>query len=316
MDLSIVIVNWNAKDYLNKCVASIYENATNLSFEIIVVDNASSDGSAEMLRSEFPSVILIENKNNPGFGAANNQALKRCASEFVLILNPDTEVLDGAFVTMVSFMKQNEKAGAVGAKLLNANGAAQLTCARNFPTLLTEFFWLTTLVRRFPKNRIVGHYLMSYWDHNDKREVDCLSGACIMARQDVLKKLNYFDEDYFIYGEDADLCYRIKKAGWQIWYLPEAEIIHYGGASSKSISEKAVIYDRESLYTYFKKHKGILTAICYKVMCIFIGIGMVCVSAPAYFWFLIKGKDDFRKTLLENRAILLWALNLRKAKDG
>ena len=316
MDLSVVIVNWNARDYLRKCLRSIYENSKGIDVEVFIVDNGSSDESAEMVRKEFPEAKLIENKANAGFGAANNRALKICAGEFALMLNPDTEVLNGAFAAMVNFLKQNGEVGVVGAKLLNADGTIQLTCARNFPTLLTEFFWLTTLVRRFPKNRLVGHYLMSYWDHNDKREVDCLSGACIMARKDLLKKLGYFDENYFMYGEDVDLCYRIKEAGWQIWYLPEAEIIHYGGGSSKSVSEKAVIYDRESVYTYFKKHNGTVTAISYKIMCIFIGIVMVCMSAPAYFWFLIKGKNDFRKILLENRAILSWSLNLRKAKDG
>ncbi len=314
--LSVIIVNWNTKTYLLRCLESIYKNLNDLSLEIFVVDNASSDGSVEAVRKSFPQVFIISNEDNPGFGRANNQALRKCNGKFALILNPDTEISVGSFATMVNFMKQNERVGAVGAKLLNADGTVQLTCARNFPTLLTEFFWLTTMVRRFPKNRIIGKYLMSYWDHNDRREVNCLSGACIMARSAVLKELNYFDEDYFMYGEDVDLCYRIKKAGWQIWYLPEAEIIHYGGASSKIIAEKAAIYDREALYAYFRKHRGELTAISYKMMCVFIGIAMVCISGLTYFWFLIKGKDDFRKILLENRAILLWALNLRKVRDG
>lgn len=309
MDLSIVIVNWNARDYLKKCVASIYKDATNPSFEIIVVDNASSDGSTEMLRNEFPGVILIENKNNLGFGAANNKALKKCASEFVLMLNPDTEVLDGAFAAMVSFMRQNEKAGAVGAKLLNTDGTIQLTCARNFPTLITEFFWLTTLVRRFPKSRVVGKYLMSYWDHKDRREVDCLSGACIMARLEVLKRLNYFDEDYFMYGEDVDLCYCFKKAGWQVWYLPEAEIIHYGGASSKKIAATAAIYDRIAIKVFFKKHYGLLAAIAYRIMCSFIGFSMSAISIIVL---PFSGeREKTKKLFFENLAIFEWSIGLR-----
>ena len=312
MDLSIIIVNWNARDYLRKCLESVNKHSNGLNLEIFVVDNSSNDGSIEMLKREFTKINLIENKNNPGFGAANNQALKKCGSEYVLILNPDTEVSAGALSAMVNFMKENKKAGAVGAKLLSADKTIQFTCARNFPTLLTEFFWLTTLVRRFPNNRLIGGYLMSYWDHNDRREVNCLSGACIMARLEVLRELDYFDEDYFMYGEDIDLCYRIKKAGWNIWYLPEAEIIHYGGVSSKNISERAVIYDRESLYTFFRKHQGVFAAMCYKITCIFVGLIMVFISGIAYLWFLIRGKDDFRKLYLENCAILFWALKLRK----
>src|SRR3990167_2013303 len=309
MDLSIVIVNWNARDYLRKCLESIYGNSEALALEIFVVDNGSSDGSAEMLREKFPNVMLIENKGNPGFGAANNQALKVCASDLVLMLNPDTEVSAGALASMANFLRQNAKAGAVGAKLLNADKTIQLTCARNFPTILSEFFWLTTLVRRFPGNRIIGGYLMSYWDHNDKREVDCLSGACIMARLEVLRKLGYFDEDYFIYGEDVDLCYRIKKAGWQIWYLPEAEITHYGGGSSRGIAEAAAILDRIAIKTFFMKHRGILTAAGYRTMCLFTSLAMSAISGAILLFARERGK--MKKVFLENLAVFEWSAGLR-----
>lgn len=308
MDLSIVIVNWNARDYLRKCLESIYRNAGRLSLEIFVVDNGSGDGSADMLRREFSGVKLIENRDNPGFGAANNQALKRCAADLVLMLNPDTEVSEGALTSMVDFLKWNRRAGAVGAKLLNADRTIQLTCARNFPTLLSEFFWLTTLVRRFPKSRIVGNYLMSYWDHNDRREIDCLSGACIMARLEVLRKLDYFDEDYFIYGEDVDLCYRIKKAGWQIWYLPEAEITHYGGGSSRSIAETAAILDRIAIKIFFRKHRGVLTAAGYRMMCFFIGLCMTAVSGVIFPFAKEGGK--IKKVFFESLAVLEWSAGL------
>ncbi len=309
MDLSIVIVSWNARDYLRKCLTSIYKNSNGLETEIFVVDNGSGDESAGMVRKEFPGVKLIENTANPGFGAANNQALKRCAGKFTLILNPDTEISGRALAEMVNFMRQNGKIGALGAKLLNADGTVQLTCARNFPTMLTEFFWLTTLVRRFPKNRLVGRYLMSYWDHNDKREVDCLSGACVMARRDVLKGIGYFDESYFMYGEDVDLCYRIKKAGWQVWYLPEAEIIHYGGGSSGRIAETAAIYDRISITKFLRKRHGILMAVVYRVMCFFIGLGMSSIFGVALIF--TREREKIRKVFFENLAIFEWAAGLR-----
>ena len=310
-DLSIIIVSWNTKDYLQKCLNSIYENTKGITFEVIVVDNASSDASAQMVKNRFPQAILIENKENLGFGAANNQAIKRSRGKYALILNPDTEISGESLNTMVTFLNENPKVGSVGPKILNPNNSIQLTCARNYPTLSTEFFWLTTLVRRFPKNRVMGRYLMSYWDHTDRREVDCLSGACMMVRRDVLEKMSYFDEDYFMYGEDVDLCYRIKKAGWQIWYLPEAQIIHYGGASSKTIFESATIYDRRAIQLFFKKHYGRLTAGLYRWMCAFIGFAMLLISGLILIYPFIKERWKIKKLFLENKTILLWALKLK-----
>lgn len=310
MDLSIVIVNWNAGIYLKKCLDSVYAACAGLDAEIFVVDNDSTDGSVKAVREDFPCVRILENKDNPGFGAANNQALRLCSGEFVLILNPDTEVRAGALGKITDFLRANRSAGAAGAKLLNADGSIQMTCARNFPGLLTEFFWLTTLVRRFPGNRVVGRYLMSYWDHSDRREVDCLSGAFIMARRKVLEDIGLFDKDYFMYGEDVDLCYRIKKAGWQIWYLPEAEAVHYGGGSSGRIAEKAAVYDRIAISLFFRKHYGLFTAVLYRIMCVFIGAGMTSVAGIALPF--TKDRKKARKVLFENFAILAWSLGLRK----
>lgn len=309
--LSIIIVNWNTKDHLENCLKSIYENTKNITFEIIVVDNASSDGSVEMVRSKFPYVTLIENKENLGFGAANNQGIKTSKGKYILILNPDTVILPGCLDRLMGFLGQYSDVGAVGPKILNPDKTIQITCARNFPTLLTEFFWLTTLVRRFPKNRVIGYYLMSYWDHDDRREVNCLSGACMMVRKDVLEKLELFDEDYFMYGEDVDLCYRIKKASWQIWYLSEAQIIHYGGASSKKISESAAIYDRKAIQLFFRKHYGKLVTGLYRLMCFFISFGMVLSSGLILLFPFIKQRLKVKKIFLENKAILLWALKLK-----
>lgn len=311
MTLSVAIVSWNVKGLLNKCLESVFKAAKELQTEVIVVDNASSDASTEMVKNRFPQAILIENKQNIGFGAANNQAIKRSRGKYVLILNPDTEILGGSLNMMATFLNENPKVGAVGPKILNPDNSIQLTCARNYPTLTTEFFWLTTLVRRFPKNRVIGHYLMSYWDHNDRRQIDCLSGACMMVRRDVLEKSGLFDEGYFMYGEDVDLCYRIKKAGWQIWYLPQAQIIHYGGASSKAISEGASVYDRRAIQLFFRKHYGILNAGLYRTMCALIGFAMSLISGLILIYPFLKERGKFKKLFLENKAILLWALKLK-----
>jgi len=309
MKLSVVIVNWNVKELLAKCLESIFQTSGGLGLEVIVVDNASSDDSAGMLKRDFKNVILIENKQNIGFGAANNLGIKICKGEYILILNPDTEIIGEGLRKMVDFMDRNPNAGAVGPRILNSDGSIQMTCARNFPTLSTEFFWLTTLIRRFPKNKVIGRYLMSFWDHEEKREVDCLSGASMMIRKSAAENLKYFDEDYFMYGDDVDLCYRIKKAGWKIWYLPEAEIIHYGGGSSKGIAETAAIYDRIAIATFFKKHHGILTVIAYRIMCIFIGLSMSIISGTKILFTRNRGK--MRKIFFENLAIFEWAIGLR-----
>lgn len=255
LDLSIVIVNWNTKDLLRGCLRSIYEETGNIQFKVFVVDNASRDGSCKMVKEEFPQIRLIENPENVGFARASNQAIEQAKGKYILLLNPDTIVLENALEKMVRFMKRYPKIGAIGCKILDQNKNIEFSC-RSFPTLSTIFFQSTLLSRILPRNKIIGKYLLSYWGHNDIRDVDWVTGACLMFRKEVIKKVGLFDENMFMYGEDVDWCYRIKKAGYRVCYFPQSQIIHYKGGSSRGWSKKAFVETHRSLYKFFLKHYG------------------------------------------------------------
>lgn len=314
--VSIIIVNWNTKDYLEKCLTSIYETTKDTIFEIIVVDNASSDGSTEIIRSKFSHVTLIENKENSGFGAANNQGIKISKGKYILILNPDTIILPECLDRLVNFLDQHSDVGAIGPKILNPDGTVQLTCARNFPTPLTEFFAYSILFRKFLCNKIFGNYLMTYWDHNDEREVSALSGSCMMFGRKALDEVGLFDENFFMYGEDLDLCYRIKKGGWKIWFLPNAQIVHYGGQSSSQVPVQTFFFDRDSMHRFFLKHYGIISGITHKI------IVLIYTSVIQIFYALSFVLGNYNKRIsLKNKIkktseTLMWALNLTKVKYG
>jgi len=263
LDLSICIVNWNVKDLLKACLGSIYTNTKDISFEVIVVDNNSSDESIRMIKSDFPRVKLIENKINAGFTKANNQAIKIAQGRHIMILNPDTEVVDNALNKMVRFMESRRDCGALGCKLLNTDGSLQMSC-RAFPGLEVMFYSSLFLDQLFPKSRIFGKYLMTWWDFNDVREVDQPMGAALMIRKEVFDKIGLFDENLFIWFDEVDLLYRIKKAGWKIYFTPEAQIKHHLSQSFKqwkSVPQmiNGAIMWRKSRNYFFKKHKGILS---------------------------------------------------------
>lgn len=272
MDISICIVSWNTKDLLYNCIDSIQKKTSGVSYEVIVVDNNSSDGSAKMVKQRFPNCKLIESKNNNGFAKGNNLVLSVATGKYLLYLNPDTVLITNVLYGMFSFMEANKEIGAVGCKLLNQDGLIQFTCARTFPTLFNQFCYFIMLNRLFPTSKSVSTIEMNYWDHKDSREIDCLSGACIFARKDIINKLRGFDENFFMYAEDVDLCYRIKREGWKLYYLANEEIYHLEGASSKKQSQQhfATIAMRESNFHFFIKHYGKTSAKIYKLI-IFIG---------------------------------------------
>jgi len=270
IDLSIIIVSWNIKDFLRRCLSSIYKNPPAGAFEIFVVDNNSNDGTVEMIKKEFPDAILIENNKNLGFARANNQALRVSKDRYALLLNPDTEVLAGTLDGLINFMDNHPFCGALGCKIVYSNGNLQRSC-RSFPTLLSEFWRNTTLDTLFPKNKLIGKYHIGYWEHNDIREVEQLMGACIMARRKTLEETGLLDEQYFMYYEEVDLCYRIKKAGWKIYFTPEAEIIHYAKQSSKQADVDMLVERNKSLYRFFKKHYGRLSVYTLRAI-LFIGM--------------------------------------------
>ena len=228
--LSIIIVSWNVKDLLKKCLESIYQNQGGLELEIFVVDNASTDGTPEMVKNNFPSVILIDNKSNRGFAAANNQAIKLAKGEYILILNPDTEIVSDAFQKSIEFMEQNQKTGILGCQILNPDKTIQPS-VRRLPTFWPIFLIFLKLPKMFPNLPAVKRYLAAGFDYSKIQSVDQVMGAFMLIKKEVFEKIGLFDERFFLWFEEVDLCRRAASAGFEVLYHPEAKIIHYGGQS-------------------------------------------------------------------------------------
>jgi len=269
-DLSICIVTWNVEELLRNCLASIFKNVKNISFEVIVADNASKDNTINMIQSQFPSVKIIRNSTNAGFTIATNKDIKMAGGRYIMILNSDTEVIDGALEKMMQFMEKHPEYGAVAPKLVNADGSLQRS-VKTFPSLEKVFYNTFFLDSLFPKSRIFGKYFMTWWDHNDERDIDQPMGSAIMVRRKVLDEVGLFDEKYYFWFDEVDLCFRIKKAclpagraGWKIRYKPDAQILHHlsqGFRQWKSpaqIIRGAVVW-RKSRNYFFRKHYGFWT---------------------------------------------------------
>ncbi|MFQ5813183.1 MAG: glycosyltransferase, partial [Anaerolineae bacterium] len=201
---------------------------------------------------------------------------------YVLLLNPDTIVLDNALVKMVRFLDSDSGIGALGCKILTVNGEVDFRCARRFPSIWSELFEKTSLAANFPHSRLFGGYLMSYWDHRNDREVDLLLGACIMVRRETIEKIGMMDEDFFMYGDDVEWCYRIKKAGWRVFYYSGAETIHIGGQSRELANMQMSIEALRSMNLFFKKHHGHIYAWIHRILMFFITVGKQLVFHTRY----------------------------------
>lgn len=252
-DLSVIIVNWNTRDLLAGCLQSLHDTIQEASFDIWVVDNASSDCSLEMVRERFPQTHIIANAENVGFVRANNQALERCRGRYVLLLNSDTRALPGSLDAVIQFMDQNPQAGLAGVRLLNADDSFQASYTA-FPTLWREFLILTTLGRRFVRPEFPSYGPQA--DRGPQEIAGYMEGAFLLARREAVEQIGGLDERIFMYAEDVDWCYRFFRAGWGVWYLPNAPIVHYGGQSSKKRRGRmeAELY-RGRVY-FFHKHHG------------------------------------------------------------
>lgn len=252
MDLSISIVSWNTREVLDQCLKSIYENTSGIDFEVIVVDNASSDGSAGMVRDKYPQARLIENADNVGFAVANNQAFEAADSEFFLLLNPDTVVRRDALQDLAAFLDRHDRAGAVGPLVLNADGSLQYSWAK-FPTVWSEL--RGSLVRRIepggcmPDTADAVRSLRPF-------QVDWVGGCCLMVRRSAVKQIGLMDESFFMYSEETDWCYRLHRTGWEVWLNPAAEIVHLGGQSSDKAHDRSRRILHESKVRYARKHWG------------------------------------------------------------
>ncbi len=254
MQLSIVIVNYNVKYFLEQCLLSVFKSGQGLEMEVFVVDNQSVDGSVEMVRKKFPRVKLIVNKENQGFSKANNQAIRQARGRYILLLNPDTVVEDDTLPGVVDFMDKHPKAGALGVKMLDGQGRFLPESKRGLPTPGVAFCKIFGLSALFPKSRIFGRYHLGYLDNDTTHEVDVLSGAFMLLRKEALEKTGLLDESFFMYGEDIDLSHRITKAGYKNYYYPGTRIIHYKGESTKKSSVNYVLVFYNAMIIFARKH--------------------------------------------------------------
>jgi hypothetical protein len=255
LDLSIIIVNWNTQDILRDCLRSIYEQGCERDIEVIVIDNASTDGSVEMVKKDFPQVTLIENSRNLGFARANNIGIHQSSGRYICLVNSDVIVLNGCIEKLISFMDNHPAAGMVGPRILNQDRTLQPSC-RHFPTIWNNLCQALGLNKLFPKSRFFSETFMNYWAHDIVQKVDVLSGCFWMVRREALNKVGLLDEDFFIYGEDLDWCRRFHHAGWDIIFYPNAETIHTGAASSNNDPIRFYIEMQKADLHYWQKHHG------------------------------------------------------------
>lgn len=308
MKLSIAIVNWNTKALLNQCLTSVYANLDGLEAEVIVVDNGSSDGSAEMVRREFPQVKLVEAGENLGFTKANNLAYNMSSGKYFLLLNSDTVVLPGAISALVSFLDEHEEAGAVGSKLLNPDGSLQRSCSP-FPTPLSELLDALYLSKLFPNNRFFGRYAMTHWDFSVTREVDFAGGSCLLVRRKASDQVGLLDEDFIMYSEEADLCYRLKAAGWKVFFLPTAQVIHYGGQSSKQDVNRTSVELCRSKYKFMLKHYGRVSALSYRGVVLLSSVLRLAAWGPKAL--VSRNNRVYKARLSIQKNLLSWAVSER-----
>jgi len=301
MDLSIIIVNWNTKDLLIKCLESVYQTIKRIEMEVFVVDNGSIDGSIAAAKERFPKVKFIQNEMNLGFARANNQALRLAKGRYLLLINPDTQMKNGAIERLISFMDGHPEAGGAGAQLLNSNGSKQNSIA-NFPSFSTELLNKSLLRWLFPKT-----FPGKERNYPEPIEVDSVIGACMIIRQDAIKQVGLMDEDYFLFLEETDWCYRIKKAGWKIYHVPQAEVYHFQGKGVEIEKKKAKVEYYRSRYHFFKKHRGrfqwfiLLTGLMIRLWIELISMAMACFFS----FFTIK---KWRRRLSIYAYLMLWHL--------
>jgi GT2 family glycosyltransferase len=255
VDVSICIVTYHARDFLRDCLLSIYGMVGSISFEIIVVDNHSEDGTLDMLRQEFPEVRLLINEQNTGYTRPNNQAIRVSEGRTILLINPDTLVRPNTITELVSFLDTHSEVGIVGPKVLNRDGTLQKQCRRSEARPWDSICYFSGLSRLFPHDKRFAGYLMTYLDEDLTHEAEAVSGSCMLIRRAVIDQIGDLDENFFAYQEDTDYCRRARLAGWKVFYHPSAQIIHYGGEGGSKVQPyRAIIEWHRSYYLYYRKH--------------------------------------------------------------
>lgn len=254
-EISICIVSFNACEYLRDCLDSILGSPRQVSIEIIIADNHSNDGTVEMLREQYPDLYVIHNSHNEGFSKPANMAIKASRGRAILLLNPDTVILNSSIEALIRYLDSNPQVGIVGPRILNRDGSLQRQCRRSEGRPWDAFCHLSGLSLMFPRNPRFSGYLMTYLDDDLISEVQSVSGACMLVRREVFDQVGLLDERFFAYQEDSDLCYRARHADWKVCYLPSVEIIHYGGRGGAGVHPyRSLLEWHRSYYRYYRKH--------------------------------------------------------------
>lgn len=320
MDVSVCIVNWNTRDLLCRCIESIRARTEGIEYEIVVVDNNSSDGSGAAIERKFPDVKLVGSTENLGFAKGCNLAVGQSVGNFVLYLNPDTELVSNAIAGMMRLLEKRPDVGIGGCRLLNSDGSIQLTCASAFPSPRNELCSLLGLDRMFPRTAFFSARELGYWDHRDSRDVECLSGACMMLRRELVDRLGGFDVGLFMYGEDLDMCARVAREGLRLHYLASETIYHHEGAgSTKRGPDFAPLRQRAANFYFLQKHFGEMRAAGYR--------GAVLLGSAARLFglamaspFLLAMKrfdwDELSGLFARHGRLAVWAAGIRRQAIG
>jgi len=309
MDVSIIIVNWNTRELLLDCLKSIYHTAAGLDIEVIVVDNGSHDRSSQAVKEGFPQAKLIQNSENKGFARANNQALSNATGRYALLLNSDAKLTDGALTELVNFMDKTPKAGIAACQYINQDGSKQ-NSFDSFPSLATELLNKTLLKTLFPQK-----YPSKKKDYPEPMEVDSVIGACMIVRKEAIKQVGILDEDYFFFIEETDWCFRMHKAGWKVYHLPEIKVYHLQGQSKEKNPSKAWIEYYRSSYTFFKKNRSASSYYTLRIL----RVGKLIINLLLVLLGLLAtlGLDKgLRRRFRIYRDLLLWHLKLCPASTG
>jgi GT2 family glycosyltransferase len=254
-DLAVIVVTWNSRDYIEMCLKSVGSISSRITVGVVVIDNNSTDGTPQIIKDNFPEVTLINNPLNQGFAAANNVGIKRSMSRYLLLLNPDTIVRPGALEGLVGFMDSHQECWAAGPALFNGDGSPQRTGVR-FPSTWNIVVESLFLDRLWPRSRIFGRHRALYEDPAKARPVDFVQGSCMIVRREVIDAVGGLDEEFFMYFEETDWCYRMKQAGGKVYYTPDGEVIHFGGGTVAHYDERRLLHYHRSLLLFYRKHSG------------------------------------------------------------
>jgi GT2 family glycosyltransferase len=314
MDVSVIIVNWNSAAYVQQCLQTLYKHTSGIGFETIVVDSGSFDKCQSMLAVEYPQARFLQGRENLGFGGANNYGAEIAQGDYLLFLNPDTEVTDNAVADMLTAIKDLPRAGIVGCKLLNTDGSLQTTCIQSFPTIVNQALSSNALRRIFPRLSLWGIAPL-YQTGTTPATVQAISGACMMIKKSVFEAVGGFSREYFMYTEDIDLCYKVQHDGYKNYYVGAVSIVHHGGGSSCQRKENsyANIQMQQSKSKFLRKAHGDFYVLLYRSSMFFSGVIRLCVTSLAFIPSLLLGQGSRGlATLKKWISIIRWSIGVER----